>query len=327
MATNIIQHHEVDFTKGIMAKLASQYTGLTTADGLWGGNALQTVTIARHFPRNPQQAIGHRGVVDFTSGARTTDLTLATIMTEDGVEAVDGMEGTSIYRHAENQMSVGAESYVLTSCNVGFTAGAAATVSYGYITSGTGSALVALAAEDRPDVLKDGEEAYFAVVLGDDGSGIRLVSKSGGVWTSNTEIVLPSGVQSATFNSTINKNNVLDIRSAQPVYFVTTYPIDVSVNLECYDKSSTSGGFNAAALKNLGICLAAGTAHADRTGYTAPSRSPFSNYAAETKNIVLASGLTKTEDSESMNVGGYLTYTYTYTGTDLAIPLAFYEMK
>lgn len=322
-----------------MAKLAAQYPLMTEgAIGLWGRNALQTITIARHFPRNPQQAIGFRGIVDYTSGQRTTDLTLDTILTEDTEEAVEGATGlgTSVYRHAENQMNVGHEQYVLTSCNVGFTAGNPATASYGYITAGEGAAMEAVAG--AVEILKDGEEAYFAVVLGDDGSGIRLLTKSAGAWTTNSEVVLPSGVQNVTFNSTINKNNILDVRSAQPVYFVTTYPINIAVNLETYDKSSTDGGFNASGLTNLGVCLAGLGNHADRSNYDDPSRNtpgadpdvnadPLANYPASTRKLVLATGLVKTEDSERMNVGGFMTYTYAFTAADIAIPLKYYELQ
>ena len=328
---NIVQHFGLNPTTGIMAALNAQY-GITDATELWGKNALQTITIARHFPRNPQQAIGYRGVVDYTSGQRTTDLTLDTILTEDTEGAVDGTAaavgetagGTSIYRHADNQMSVGSEQYVLTSCNVGFTPGNPATAAYGYITSGQGSAMEALTT--APDVLKDGEEAYFAIVLGDDGSGIRLVSKSGGSWTTDA-VVLPSGVQSMTFNSTINKDNILDIRSSQPVLFVTTYPINVTVDLETFDKSAV-GGFDAASLKNLGVRLAGGTDHAVRTDYIAPSRvlsgaGLYGVGAKGTKNLVLATGLIKTEESEKLNVGGYLTYTYSFTAADIAVPLKY----
>jgi hypothetical protein len=103
--------------------------------------------------------------------------------------------------------------------------------------------------------------------------------------------------------------------------------VNITVNLETYDKSSTGGGFNASVLNNLGVCLAGGTNHADRTGYEAPSRSPFTNYANGTKNLVLATGLVKTEDSERMNVGGFMTYTYAFTAADIAIPLAFYDLE
>ena len=317
---NIFSHYEADFNNGVLLK-----AGNGVAERAWGGNALQTVTVARHYPRNPQQAIGFRGVVDYTTGQQTTDLTLDCILTEDTAEAVEGTgtTGTSIYRHAENEMIVGQESYVLTSCNLAFQAGNPATVSYGYITAGEGSALAELPA--APDVLTDGEEAYFAVVMGDDGSGIELMAKQGGVWVEDpADIVLPSGVQSMNFSSTINKQNIMDVRSAQPIQFITTYPIDVSVSVETYDKSQP-GGFRAGALSTLGVKLKGLNNHADRSSYTAPSRNPGVDYPASEKVLVLASGLVKTEETESLNVGGYLTYTYNYTAADLAIPLVYWQ--
>lgn len=321
--TNIFSHYEAELDRGVLDIVnGGDGLGTGTAEKAWGQNALQTVTIARHYPRDPQQAIGHRGIVDYTSGLQTTDLTLDCILTEDTVAAVEGTSGsgTSVYRHAEQELVLGTESYVLTSCNMTFAAGAPATVSYGYITAGAGSALVE--AGTPPDVLVDGEEAYYAVVMGDDGSGIELIEKSTGSW-SNSDIVLPSGVQSLNFSSTINKDNILDIRAAQPIQFITTYPVDITVDVETYDKSSTTGGFNAGALTSLGVQLAGGTDHASRSGYTAPSRTPFTDYPAATKVLVLSNGLILVEETESLNVGGYVTYTYNYTAADLAIPLVF----
>lgn len=323
MATTIFSHYDVDFEAGLPTKLPTADTAA------WGDNALQTVTIARHFPRDPQQAIGHRGVVDFTSGQRTTDLTLDCILTEQTAEAVDGTgaSGTSIYKHAERSLAVGQESYVLTSCNVGFTAGAPATVGYGYLTSGAGSALEKLSS--APGVLTDGEEAYYAVVMGDDGSGVVLISKLNGSWvTANgQELVLPSGVQSLRFSSTINKDRIMDIRSAQPVQFITTYPIDITADIETMDKSGTT--WQAGNLTAIGVRLNNVDNHADRTGYSATPSSTYpgdrtnTNFAASDKDLVLASGLTKIEETETLNVGGHLTYTYNYNVADLAIPLSY----
>ncbi|MGQ4893439.1 MAG: hypothetical protein ACP6IQ_02300 [Candidatus Njordarchaeia archaeon] len=318
---NVFQQHDVDFNAGIMTKLPQS----TAAEDAWGRNALQTITIARRYPRNPQQAIGYRGIVDYTTGQQTSEVTLDCILTEQTQPAVEGTgaSGTSIYRFAENQMTVGTESYVLTSCNIGFTAGNPATVSYGYITAGEASALERIAT--APDVLKDGEEAYFAVVMGDDGSGIELMAKdNSGTWVSgSSHIILPSGVQSLTFNSTINKDNIMDVRAAQPIQFVTTYPIDITVSVETFDKSTGSDGWDAGSLQTLGVKLAGLNNHADRSSYTAPSRTPGVNFPASTAYLVLSMGLVKTDESETLNVGGYLTYTYNYTAADLAIPLLY----
>lgn len=300
---NIFSHYEANLTSGVLAASSDM------ANNMWGNNALQTVTIARNFPRDPQQAIGYRGIVDYTSAVQTTDFTLDCILTEQSDAAVAGAStGSSIYRFADDEVVLGTEHYVLTSCNLTFAAGSPATVSYGYITSGAGSALAELASP--PDVLIDGEEAAFAVVLGDDGSGITLTDGAG-----VAGVVLPSGVQSLNFSSTINKDNILDIRAAQPIQFITTYPIDVTCDVETYD--STSAG----SLTSLGVRLASGTAHADRSGYTSPSVTPGTDFAPLDKILCLCNGLIKVTENESLNVGGYVTYTYNYTASDLAIPL------
>jgi hypothetical protein len=307
---NIFSHHELDLTSGVMAAPASG-----VSDTMWGNNALQTVTVARHRPRDPQQAIGYRGIVDYTSGQQTSDFTLDCILTEQTDQAVDGVgpSGTSIYKFADDEVIVGQESYVLTSCNVGFTAGSPATVSYGYLTTGIGSALSELGS--APDVLKDGEESYFAVVMGDDGSGVQLVTYNGSAWVANNGVA-PSGVQSLSFSSTINKDNVLDIRAAQPIQFITTYPIDITCDIETYDKGGSVGS-----LTTLGVSLANLNNHADRSGYTSPSRDPGVNFGALSKNLVLCRGLILVDDQESLGVGGYVTYSYNYTASDIAIPL------
>jgi hypothetical protein len=308
---NIFSHHEADLTTGVLAASSDM------ANDMWGQNALQTVTIARHFPRDPQQAIGYRGIVDYTSAVQTTDFTLDCILTEQSDAAVAGaVSGTSVYRFADDNVQLGTEHYVLTSCTVTFTAGAPATVSYGYITAGAGSALSELGSP--PDVLVDGEESYFAVVMGDDGSGIVLTDGAGAL--PGAGVVMPSGVQSLNFAATINKDNILDVRAAQPIQFVTTYPIDVTCDVETYD-ATLSGPTGAGSLSSLGVRLASGTNHVDRSGYTAPSRTPGVDFASLDKILVLCNGLIKVDETESLNVGGYVTYTYNYTASDLAIPL------
>jgi hypothetical protein len=301
---NIFSHHEADLATGILAASNDM------ANNMWGNNALQTVTIARNFPRDPQQAIGYRGIVDYTSAVQTTDFTLDCILTEQSDAAVNGAtSGTSVYRFADDEVILGTEHYVLTSCNLTFTAGSPATVSYGYITAGAGSSLAELATP--PDVLIDGEEAAFAVVMGDDGSGIVLTDGAGVAGT-----ILPSGVQSLNFSSTINKDNILDVRAAQPIQFITTYPIDVTADIETYDPTG------AGALSGLGVRLAQGTAHANRSTYTLPSRTPGSNFASLDKILCTCNGLIKVSENESLNVGGYVTYSFNYTASDLAIPLS-----
>jgi hypothetical protein len=271
--------------------------------GLCGGNAIQTVTVARHYPKNPQQAVGYKGIVDYTRGVQTSDITLDCILTEDSNIAVPAsgvMLGTSVYYHAEaaNCKTVSAKSYYLTSCAISFPVGNPATVNYGWITYGEAADLIT----QDPALLTDGEEAAFAVVMGDDGSGIVV----GGTLESGSPAlteVLPSGVQNLTFNSTINKNQILDVRSVTPIEFVTTYPIDITGSVETYVTNADLD-----ILSSLTVNLNGGTLHTVRK-------------TSKTSLLVSAKGMVKTDCTQSVNVGGYLTYTYNYLLADLSIPL------
>jgi len=283
-------------------------TGGPLSLAFWGGNALQTVTVAKSKPRDPQQAVGYRGIVDYTSGVITSNLTLDCILTEDTVEA-----DNTVYDWADEQVTIGVEDYVLTSCNVGFTAGAPATVSYGWITTGTASFLEQQAA---PDVLTDGEEAAFAVVMGDDGSAIELVVKDS-AGTDITATAVPSGVQSLTMAATVNRDNILDIRSSSPIQFVTTYPVDISCDIETYCIPTVANKFEA--FGSIEVKLLGASNHVQTQDWR-NGAAPHT-YADSTKSLVTVSGLTKTEEGESIAVGGYLTYTATFTGADMLLPL------
>lgn len=321
MAKIVRLHHNIDLTKGVMSK-----PGVA-----WGNNALQTITIARHTPFNPQQAVGYKGIVDYTSSPVTSDLTLDCILTENSVAA---SAETSVYNHADLEVIVGKESYVLTSCNINFQAGNPATVNYGYITAGLAEALLATA---NPSVLKDGEEAAFAVVMGEDGQGVNLVglNKAGEVF------VLPAGIQTLGFTASMNRNQILDVRSSSPIQFVTTYPLDLSMNLEmlqsCGYKNAdgtpigtgtdTATGRQALAKQLNDVTVSCGASKAENGLLTTPAgnREPAKNGTPTTKGIQLvkASGLMLTEEGESVNVGGNLTFTYNYTAADIEIPLAY----
>ena len=321
MAKIVRLHHNIDITNGVMSK-----PGVA-----WGNNALQTITIARHTPFNPQQAVGYKGIVDYTSSPVTSDLTLDCILTENSVAA---SAETSVYNHADLEVIVGQESYVLTSCNINFQAGNPATVNYGYITAGLAEALLATA---NPSVLKDGEEAAFAVVMGEDGQGVNLVglNKAGAVY------VLPAGIQTLGFTASMNRNQILDVRSSSPIQFVTTYPLDLSMNLEmlqsCGYKNAdgtvigsgedTATGRQALAKQLDVLTVSCGQSIAANGLATTPAgnRNPGKGGTPDVKGIQLvkASGLMLTEEGESVNVGGNLTFTYNYTAADIEIPLAY----
>lgn len=311
--------------------------GVLTSKGLaWGGNALQTVTIVRRTPVNPQQAIGYKGTVDYTSGVVTSDVTLDCILTENCVAA---SALTSVYKHAETEVDIEQESYVLTSCNLTFQAGNPATVNYGYITAGEAKALRATA---DPEVLLAGEEAAFAVVMGEDGTGVKIVAFT----SAKAAFVIPAGAQNVGFNSSLNRNQILDVRSSSPVQFVTTYPLDITMSLEILQSlgkilpDGSSGAEKAAdklnaleiragastlaqGLLTTPIGHAEGRVDGNPDGVTQPAdvEVPSADIATEGKLYVRASGLKKTEENESINVGGNLTFTYSFNASDLQIPL------
>lgn len=273
----VYSHHNVDLTAGILSSLGGA--------GAWGTHALQTITVADHTPRDPQLAIGYKGIVDYTSAVKTADVTLDCILVENGSEAASG---TSLYEYADETGA--ATGFVLTSCNVGFTAGAPATVSFGYLTAM--SSIAAIDVSASPSVLTAGEEAQFAIVMGDDGTGVGFTGLTAS----------PSGVQSVTFAGTINRDNILDIRASQPIEFVTTYPLDITVDAEYY------GGFTIADLS---------------AGFSIGSLGGGSGVEAGSATIwVKATGLILVESGESINVGGYLTRTRSWQAADLWIPRA-----
>ena len=289
---NIVKlHHNIALGSGVMTK-----PGVA-----WGNNALQTITIARHTPFNPQQAVGYKGIVDYTSSPVTSDLTLDCILTEGSDIA---SSNSSVYKHAETEVTIGAESYVLTSCNINFQAGNPATVNYGYITAGLASELVTIA---NSTILKDGEEAAFAVVMGEDGKGVNLVATglTGGI---------PAGAQTVGFTCSLNRNQILDVRSSSPVQFVTTYPLDLSMNLELLQKIDEK--------KLTGLTVNPGPS-TDGAGL---ETHPYGNVSGSKAShrctcFVIATGLKLTESGENISVGGNLTYTYNYTAADICIPL------
>ena len=323
MAKIVRLHHNIDLTGGVMSK-----KGVA-----WGGNALQTITIARHTPFNPQQAVGYKGIVDYTSSPITSDLTLDCILTENSVEA---SSNTSVYNHADTEVVIGEESYVLTSCNINFQAGNPATVNYGYITAGLADALLATA---NPAVLTDGEEAQFAIVMGEDGQGVNLIALN----KSGATFVLPAGIQTLGFTASMNRNQILDVRSSSPIQFITTYPLDLSMNLEMLQSrgykdadgvvigtgDDTPTGRQALAKSLDSVEVACGASTAANGLETTPfgNRNPGKAGTPEEKGITLtkATGLMLTEEGESVNVGGNLTFTYNYTAADIQIPLDFKE--
>jgi hypothetical protein len=323
---NIFTHDRIKLTTGALAP---------SKGILWGGNALQSITIGRHTPRNPQQAIGYLGIVDYTSGTITSDATLDTILVEASSKAA--AVGNSVYKYAGQNITVGSESYVLTSAAVNFSANAAATASFGWLTSGMASYLD-IQAQPTPGT---GEESNFAVVMGDDGDGIKLVpawygtpvmatdtipviDATGATVTQTSEI--PAGVQSLGFQSTINRDQILDIRSTSPVQFVTTYPIDIGLDLECYclpllaaDKPQGDALYDPETFRHMFKDLKDLEVQSTNLQKHVATGAIVPNVGNEV--YVKAIGLRQTDESEAVQVGRYLQFTLQFTVADLRIPL------
>ncbi len=337
---SILTHERIKLTTGILAK-----TGV-----LWGENALQSITIARHTPKTPQQAIGYLGIVDYTSGTITSDLTLATILVE-GCDKADAVGKTnSVYKYAGRQAVIGTESYVLTSVAASFTAGNPATVDYGYLTSGIASFMDAHEEANTPDP-SSGEESDFAVVMGDDGSGCKLLATWDGV-TPETGYVpiidgagvfqgstledegVPAGVSSLNFNARINRDTILDFRSAQPVQWVTTYPVDITTDIEIYEHATTAGtarigesGYDVSTFQHIWDDLAevsvVSTALGKHRTYTPPPvlTAGGGGLASDGDVYVKAIGMEKVDETDTISVNRYTTYTINFTVADLLVPL------
>jgi len=328
----IITHDQiyVPADKGLAADAGGEGV-LSKAGVLWGNNALQSVTITRNTPQNPQQAIGHLGTVDYTTGTITSEVALDAVIVE-GCDKADSSDSktNSIYRFANEGMILGVESYVLTSFSSAFTAGSPATLNLGYLTATKASAIQMQA---QPDSVEQGEESSYAVVMGDDGSGIVLVPVFDGAAspvTSDTLPImstidalnptyisdqgLPVGVQSLNFSGNINRDNVLDVRTAQPVQFVTTYPLDMSCDMEIFSPPVDSSGI---ALWDYlqSISIQASDLSKHPSGGETPVASSGDNY-------IRAIGFRKVSERESVAVGQFLTFSVSFQLADLVLPLA-----
>ena len=312
---------------------------------LYGGNALQSITVGRHTPRNPIQAVGFLGIVDYVSGQITSDVQLDCVIVE-GCAKVDDTTAktTSVYRYAAVPIVAGTEQYVLTSAAIAFPAGSPATFNLGYM-SPTIASYLDLQAQPNPST---GEESDFCVIMGDDGSGIELVPtwwdtttanvptagtipiiNAAGAQSTTTDRGIPAGITSFNMSSTINHDNVLDVRTSQPIQFVTTYPVDISADLEVYKLPVSAGNvtannypggsaYNPAtfqhALKNLKSLSVQALALAKHITGGATAATAGDVYA----KVI---GLRQVDESEAVSVGRYLAYTVRFTAADLLLPL------
>lgn len=309
---SIITHDLVNTSGGILTP---------SKKALFGGNALQSIQIARHTPRNPQQAVGHLGTVDFTRGVITSDLQLDAILVEGCVAANPDNKDNSIYRYAAQQVTVGVEEYVLTSFNMGLQAGNPVTIGLGYLTASIASAL-ATHAQPEPEV---GEESSYAVVVGDEGDGLVFVPawasgyNHGALPSGNIAILnengtigqvwdrgLPAGIQSVTLSGRINRNNVLDVRSTTPQQFITQYPLDMSVDMNVLD----AGTVDWSKLRDLTIRGA---------GLNQTVVGPYRG--GGTKIYAAIFGMTKIDETEGVSVGQFRQFTFNFEASDFVMPM------
>lgn len=301
---------------------------------LWGNNALQNISITRRTPHNPIQAVGHLGIVDYTSGVVISDLTLDTILVEGCDKADTTGKTNSVYAYAALNVVLGTETYVLTSFAASFTAGQPATANYGFLTPTLASYLDIQAAP----TLETGEESSYAVVLGDDGSGIDLVAtwKAGFAGLSSTIPVidntgalatiadnqLPAGVQSLNVNATINRNNVLDVRTAQPVQFVTTYPVEMTVDMNVFAAPSlVAAGDPAYKAQWDQLVDLAVTSRGVAGGVKHLAGTPSGYLSSSGDTYIKVIGLKKNSEGDSVSVGQYLQYTVQFIAADVLMPL------
>lgn len=328
--SNILTHERIKLDSGV----------LTAAKGiLWGQNALQSITIGRHTPKNPQQAIGFLGIVDYTNGTVTSDAQLDTVLVEGcdkaGIDLVN--KGCSVYRYAGKQATAGVESFCMTSAGVSFGANAPATANYGWLTSGLATYLDTQGAPDP----SDGEESEFCVVMADDGSGVAVkatwqgtaptavvnlpILDATGAIVATSDQGLPGGIQTISFSSSINRDQVMDVRAVSPVQWVTTYPLDIRMDMETHilpvvgatPKRHGDVAYDPAtfkhALRNLTtiwIEAAALTKHVTGGATTATAGDIY----------VKAIGTQQVDESEGMSVGRYLAFNFNFICADLLIP-------
>ncbi len=299
---NVFTHDRVDLTAGLMAN----------ATLLYGGNALQTINITRNTPKNPAQAIGYLGIVDYTRGVVTSDVMLDAILTEkDAGSPLLASANSSAYKYAGQTVGLDTEAYAMTSFAMALAAGTPVTSNYGWITGGLASYIKTKA---QPTV-SDGTQV--AMVLGDEGHGLVLlatwsgsaptsafipVMSDAGVLGSVSDNGLPIGVQSLNLSANINRDQVLDVRSTRPACFVTTYPVDIGMDMEVLQLPGTT----------------------DPT-VTAPAWGQLQSLkivAASDPTIIYANilGLQKQTEGESSSVGRYLAYTVHFRGTELWFP-------
>jgi hypothetical protein len=318
MALKCFTHDRIDLAAGLLARPTL----------LYGANALQSITITRNTPRQGQQAIGSLGIVDYTRGIVTSDVTLDAIVIEAGSLAAIPVDpevdpSSAINKYAGVDVDLATEAYAMQAFSFGAQAGQPTTASYGWLTAGMASYLI----NKAQPAASDGTQVQ--VVLGDEGAGLSLVATWAGGHTAGTDTVaildasgnpattgdsgLPSGVQSVNVSGNINRDQILDVRSSRPQKFVTTYPVGMTLDLEVYSLPGTAAQLSAGTLPWSPSVLPAWD---KLTELAIVQRTTLTNVYCKIK------GLAKQTEGESVAVGRYLAYTVSFEGSEIFMPIA-----
>lgn len=248
---------------------------------------VQSISVTSNSPRNPLAALGYQGNVGFIDQPDTSDVTIEEILPADIDQFTNAAISTlpsgataladiATYDDA-NPSGVdiaGAEGCVLTGVAFNFTAGQPARVTWSFLGKGG----VAAITEDTPI---SGTGDNFTVLLWED---VNIVS--GSMNGELNAVVVDKGVQSATFNGTINKDSLYSLGHSGVFQYVTTFPTNVSVTLESFDD------------------LITGVNPAEASGNIAVGP-------------VLAKECRLVSKGESVSVGGFRSITESYTAADL----------
>lgn len=206
--------------------------GYTTA-------AVQSVSVTTQSPRNPLSALGYKGVVGFIKQPDTADVTVeeflptglpswssATLATPaSGVSNLANVAVADDENPAGTDIA-GAVGCVLTGVTFNFVAGQPGRVTWNYLGKGGLAAL-----DSVTPTLGTGEEK--TVLLWEN---VNIVTNSlAGFLTFPV-----SGVQSATFTGTINKDTLFALGTSGVFQHVTTFPTNVTVTLESFDGLTNS---------------------------------------------------------------------------------------
>lgn len=265
---------------------AKSHASFIKPSGVGFDNApCQSVSVTTNTPRNPLAALGYQGNVGFIDQPDTADVTIeefipaSITLFADADISVKPSGVTSLAQVAvdddANPSGVeigGAVGCQLTGVTFNFTAGQPGRVTWSFLGKGGLAAI-----DETTPASGTGED--FEVLLWED---VNVVE--GSLNGDLADVVSDKGVQSATFNGTINKDSLFSLGVEGVFQYVTTFPINVTVSLESYaplvDNPATASG-------NIAV------------------------------GPVLALTCKPTSAGESITVGGFKQVTQQYTAADL----------